>query len=211
MSTTLVCAGTVLFFDTVAFKSRLATLLGVIAESIGVTVAPGSVIVTVTVTAPSGGLAAIETGLATTSTLSAAVTAAGASLMSSSTPMASSPPPPSPLSPPSSPPKPPPPTTPPPSIPPSASTEFVIDITNTTAQAQTAGDEAGNSATVGIVLGISIPIVLIIFVVILVLAYKRGKSMTQTPKLEMLATPAGVTLTEVVTTSASHTGLEEKI
>ena len=211
MSTTLVCGGTVLFFDTVAFKSRLATLLGVIAESIGVTVAPGSVIVTVTVTAPSGGLAAIETGLATTSTLSAAVTAAGASLMSSSTPMASYPPPPSPLSPPSSPPKPPPPTTPPPSIPPSASTEFVIDITNTTAQAQTAGDEAGNSATVGIVLGISIPIVLIIFVVILVLAYKRGKSMTQTPKLEMLAKPAGVTLTEVVTTSASHTGLEEKI
>ena len=209
MSTTLVCGGTVLFFDTVAFKSRLATLLGVIAESIGVTVAPGSVIVTVTVTAPSGGLAAIETGLATTSTLSAAVTAAGASLMSSSTPMASYPPPPSPLSPPSSPPKPPPPTTPPPSIPPS--TEFVIDITNTTAQAQTAGDEAGNSATVGIVLGISIPIVLIIFVVILVLAYKRGKSMTQTPKLEMLAKPAGVTLTEVVTTSASHTGLEEKI
>lgn len=208
MSTTLVCGGTVLFFDTVAFKSRLATLLGVIAESIGVTVAPGSVIVTVTVTAPSGGLAAIETGLATTSTLSAAVTAAGASLMSSSTPMASYPPPPSP---PSSPPKPPPPTTPPPSIPPSASTEFVIDITNTTAQAQTAGDEAGNSATVGIVLGISIPIVLIIFVVILVLAYKRGKSMTQTPKLEMLAKPAGVTLTEVVTTSASHTGLEEKI
>ena len=94
---------------------------------------------------------------------------------------------------------------------PSAPTEFVIDITNTTAQAQTAGDEAGNSATVGIVLGISIPIVLIIFVVILVLAYKRGKSMTQTPKLEMLAKPAGVTLTEVVTTSASHTGLEEKI
>ena len=86
-----------------------------------------------------------------------------------------------------------------------------IDITNTTAQAQTAGDDAGNSATVGIVLGISIPIVLIIFVVILVLAYKRGKSMTQTPKLEMLAKPAGVTLTEVVTTSASHTGLEEKI
>ena len=220
MSTTLVCAGSSPeTFDTAAFKAQLATSLGVVPESIGVTLAPGSVIVTVTVTAPVGGVAAIETGLATTSTLSAAVTAAGASLTSSSTPMASYPPPPTPPSPPPTPPpsaspKPPPPTTPPPSIPPSASpspppsASPELVITDTTVQAQTAGGEAGNSSTVGIVLGICIPIFLIIFIVILVLAYKRGRSMTETPKLEMVAKPAAVTLTDVSTTSASHTDLE---